>query len=90
MRVSSEVRASSGWTERVVTPADPPRVVDGLVTGTHTITVTVLGLPAPPSAQARVHLDYIDVWDGQQMPDTITSDGDIFPVSFYHGRFGLV
>ena len=24
-----------GWTERVVTPADPPRVVDGLVTGWH-------------------------------------------------------
>nr|WP_218910605.1 S-adenosylmethionine:tRNA ribosyltransferase-isomerase [Nocardioides thalensis] len=26
---------ASGWTERVVTPADPPRVVDGLVTGWH-------------------------------------------------------
>lgn len=26
---------SSGWTERVVTPADPPRIVDGLVTGWH-------------------------------------------------------
>ncbi|MFL6061122.1 MAG: S-adenosylmethionine:tRNA ribosyltransferase-isomerase [Marmoricola sp.] len=25
----------SGWTERVVTPADPPRVVNGLVTGWH-------------------------------------------------------
>lgn len=25
----------TGWTERVVTPADPPRVVDGLVTGWH-------------------------------------------------------
>ena len=24
-----------GWTDRVVTPADPPRVVDGLVTGWH-------------------------------------------------------
>jgi S-adenosylmethionine:tRNA ribosyltransferase-isomerase len=29
------VVASRGWTERVVTPADPPRVVDGLVTGWH-------------------------------------------------------
>jgi S-adenosylmethionine:tRNA ribosyltransferase-isomerase len=27
--------ARSGWTERVVTPADPPRVVTGLVTGWH-------------------------------------------------------
>jgi S-adenosylmethionine:tRNA ribosyltransferase-isomerase len=25
----------SGWTERVVTPADPPRVVNGLITGWH-------------------------------------------------------
>lgn len=27
--------ATRGWTERVVTPADPPRVVTGLVTGWH-------------------------------------------------------
>jgi S-adenosylmethionine:tRNA ribosyltransferase-isomerase len=38
--VESAVRGSSviagrGWTERVVTPAAPPRVVDGLVTGWH-------------------------------------------------------
>ncbi len=30
-----QVVAGRGWTERVVTPADPPRVVDGLVTGWH-------------------------------------------------------
>ena len=29
------VLPAHGWTERVVTPADPPRVVDGLVTGWH-------------------------------------------------------
>lgn len=29
------LRAASGWTTRVVTPAEPPRVVDGLVTGWH-------------------------------------------------------
>ncbi|MGY2875321.1 S-adenosylmethionine:tRNA ribosyltransferase-isomerase [Marmoricola sp. URHA0025 HA25] len=29
------VVARSGWAERVVTPADPPRVVNGLVTGWH-------------------------------------------------------
>jgi S-adenosylmethionine:tRNA ribosyltransferase-isomerase len=29
------VRQSSGWTERVVSPDDPARVVDGLVTGWH-------------------------------------------------------
>ena len=31
----TRVVAASGWTERVVTPADPPRVVDGLLTGWH-------------------------------------------------------
>ncbi len=29
------VVASHGWTDRVVTPNDPPRVVSGLVTGWH-------------------------------------------------------
>lgn len=29
------VAAASGWTSRVVTPANPPRVVDGLITGWH-------------------------------------------------------
>ncbi len=33
--VDGRVEAASGWTSRVVTPADPPRVVDGLVTGWH-------------------------------------------------------
>jgi S-adenosylmethionine:tRNA ribosyltransferase-isomerase len=29
------VRAASGWTARVITPEDPPRIVDGLITGWH-------------------------------------------------------
>ena len=29
------VVAARGWTDRVITPADPPRVVDGLITGWH-------------------------------------------------------
>jgi S-adenosylmethionine:tRNA ribosyltransferase-isomerase len=33
--VDGRVEAASGWTSRVVTPAHPPRVVDGLVTGWH-------------------------------------------------------
>jgi S-adenosylmethionine:tRNA ribosyltransferase-isomerase len=33
--VDGRVLAGHGWTERVVTPADPPQVVDGLVTGWH-------------------------------------------------------
>jgi len=33
--VEESVVAASGWTSRVVTPGDPPRVVDGLITGWH-------------------------------------------------------
>lgn len=33
--VDGVLTPSSGWTTRVVTPGDPPRVVDGLVTGWH-------------------------------------------------------
>lgn len=33
--VDGSVVAARGWTSRVVTPADPPRVVGGLVTGWH-------------------------------------------------------
>lgn len=29
------VTARAGWTDRVISPSDPPRVVDGLVTGWH-------------------------------------------------------
>ncbi|HET6167146.1 MAG TPA: S-adenosylmethionine:tRNA ribosyltransferase-isomerase [Marmoricola sp.] len=34
-RADGVVVEASGWTDRVVTPADPPRVVTGLVTGWH-------------------------------------------------------
>ena len=40
-----------------------------LLPGTHTLTLTVLGQPDPPSAGSRIYLDYIDVWDGTTMPD---------------------
>ncbi|MCW2735418.1 S-adenosylmethionine:tRNA ribosyltransferase-isomerase [Nocardioides sp.] len=33
--VDGRVEAAAGWSARVITPADPPRVVDGLVTGWH-------------------------------------------------------
>ena len=33
--VDGRVMPSSGWTERVITPLDPPQVVRGLVTGWH-------------------------------------------------------
>jgi hypothetical protein len=47
--------------------------VGDLSPGTHAISITVLGLADPPGTQARVHFDYIDVWDGQTMPDEIVN-----------------
>lgn len=50
------VRARSGWTERVLTPKHPPRVVRGLLTGwhdalaSHLLLVESVAGPAPPSA----------------------------------------
>ncbi len=41
----------------------------GLVTGTHTLDLVLLGQPDPPSTGSYVYLDYIDVWDGTLMPD---------------------
>ncbi len=35
VEADGRVVARAGWTERVVTPADPPRVVTGLITGWH-------------------------------------------------------
>ncbi|RHW25565.1 S-adenosylmethionine:tRNA ribosyltransferase-isomerase [Nocardioides immobilis] len=34
-RDGSRLVPARGWTSRVVTPADPPRIVDGLITGWH-------------------------------------------------------
>ncbi len=40
-----------------------------LITGTHTVSITVLHQPDPPGTAFEVALDYIDVWDGTPMPD---------------------
>ncbi|MFT4082819.1 MAG: S-adenosylmethionine:tRNA ribosyltransferase-isomerase, partial [Nocardioides sp.] len=34
-RRGATVRPARGWTDRVITPAHPPLVVDGLITGWH-------------------------------------------------------
>ena len=41
----------------------------GLVPGSHTLTITVLGQPDPPASDSYIYLDYIDVWDGSPLPD---------------------
>ncbi|MCB9134944.1 MAG: hypothetical protein H6636_05935 [Anaerolineales bacterium] len=40
-----------------------------LITGTHTISITVLNQFNPPSTGSNVRFDYFDVWDGTPMSD---------------------
>jgi hypothetical protein len=56
----------------------------GLITGTHTLTVTVLGQPDPPSGGSDIYLDYIDVWDGTAMPDGYVNARRSAPSSRLH------
>ncbi|MFZ0545939.1 MAG: PKD domain-containing protein, partial [Candidatus Promineifilaceae bacterium] len=44
---------------------------DNFITGTHTISVTHIGVSNPFSFNDFVQLDYVDVWDGTTMPDGI-------------------
>jgi hypothetical protein len=43
--------------------------VGGLVAGTHTLNIVVLGQPDPPGTGHTVYFDYVDVWDGTPLPD---------------------
>ncbi len=53
---------------------------DNLGAGTHTLTITVLGTRHPNALNSRVYLDYLDVWDGQPLPEGTfeETDGRIF------------
>jgi uncharacterized membrane protein len=44
-------------------------VVGGLISATHTLSVTVLGSANPLSSNDYVQLDYIDSWNGTTLPD---------------------
>jgi hypothetical protein len=37
--------------------------------GPHTVTINVLGASHPNASGTRVHLDFVDVWDGQALPE---------------------
>jgi uncharacterized membrane protein len=43
--------------------------IGGLVTGTHTLNIVVLGQPDPPGVGRTIYFDYVDVWDGSPLPD---------------------
>ncbi|MCA9979142.1 MAG: hypothetical protein KC413_25445, partial [Anaerolineales bacterium] len=44
-------------------------VFDGLSSGSHNLTITVLSTANPLSSNKFVSLDYIDAWDGSALPD---------------------
>ncbi len=50
-----------------------------LVTGTHTLTIAVLGQIDPPGTQANVRLDYFEAWDGQPLPDDLANANPVAP-----------
>ncbi len=47
-----------------------------LITGTHTISITVMGSHNPNSANNWVYLDYVDVWNGADMPEGSFEEND--------------
>ena len=51
-------------------------VYSGFVTGTHTLSVTVLGTNNAFATNDRVQLDYVDVWDGTALPDGVFEQTD--------------
>ncbi len=51
-------------------------IYDNLSAGTHTISVTVLGTSNPLASNTYVFLDYIDVWDGTDMPQGTFEQSD--------------
>ncbi len=40
-----------------------------VITGTHTVTITVLGISDPPNGYNQVYLDYVEFWDGSPVSD---------------------
>lgn len=40
-----------------------------VVTGTHTVNITVLGASNPPNSYNQVYLDYVEFWDGSPVAD---------------------
>ena len=51
-------------------------VYGGFLTGTHTLSVTVLGTANTFATNDRVQLDYVDVWDGTALADGVFEQND--------------
>lgn len=55
-----------------------------LITGTHTISLTVLNQFIPPSTGGFIFFDYMDVWDGTEMSGDIVNVRKGEPVTRLH------
>ena len=55
-----------------------------LITGTHTVSITVLAQPDPPGIGTAIRFDYVDVWDGTPLPDDFVNVRKGTPVSRLH------
>ncbi|MCB0238763.1 MAG: hypothetical protein KDH08_08975, partial [Anaerolineae bacterium] len=49
---------------------------EGLISTTHTISLTMLGTANPKSGNEYVGIDYIDTWDGAALPDGLFEQTD--------------
>ncbi len=58
------VVAAAGWTSRIITPLDPPRVVDGLITGWHDPHASHLLLVEAVAGRALTQLAYDEAVSG--------------------------
>jgi S-adenosylmethionine:tRNA ribosyltransferase-isomerase len=58
------VRAGEGWTDHVVTPDRPPRVVDGIITGLHAPKATHLAMLEAFTGRERLARAYAAALDG--------------------------
>ncbi|MBX3060768.1 MAG: VCBS repeat-containing protein, partial [Anaerolineae bacterium] len=49
---------------------------NGLGAGPHTVTITVLGTSHPNASGTRIHLDFLEVWDGQPLAEGTFEEGN--------------
>ena len=58
--VSGQVIARSGWTGRLISPADPPQIINGLLTGLHEPRATHLAMLAALADEDHLRLAYAE------------------------------
>ena len=64
---SSRIEATQGWTDLIVSPASPPRVVDGIITGLHEPRSTHLAMLEALAGAEHVDAAYRAALDGRYL-----------------------